>query len=524
MSTPTLLDIAGIAGELLRIASTSQPRPASIGGAGVGEEDREEEAEGKVVWSRLPEPDLVGQRLNSLIHPLPEPPSRLEAYGLDGSSQRLEAATLFMGVYSVAISHVSNIIVVGSYPDIGVLPRLELGQEPVISLGLGYTATPSFGRLVADSPLVDPRIFASLLPGCSGGNGQPPYCRVIAELDYWNGFNRQTMLDENRVWLENRALKWLLSWVPSGSLVSVDGPIFSTPGLFVQVARSLSLAGLSPYTALKAYYALSYLVNVLDRGKLIEEALIRGIRLIGIVKRLERSRFLASALMADKEWRKRVEAAGFYASRDAQLVEMLVRAYGPRGWLGGYQAPAAIGPILTVLNLGGVAASIRELAGLKNSKDNKLDAYQPAIRGGRNLADVLELRGLGRVYAQKMLVKRSYYLYVPSPLHGRILLRVEIPVVMQSEYGVTIDGRGSIVFDKWRLHDMIEDDLKLLAGLVELMGYPDAAQVPLPITLADHIARRVSKHSARVLYNTLRHAVGFSYDTHLSMAEQGAAR
>ena len=523
MSTPTLLDIASIAGELLRIASTSQPRPASIGGASVAEEDSEEEAEGRVVWSRLPEPGLAGQRLSSLIHPLPEPPGRLEAYGLDGSSQRLEAATLFMGVYSVAVSHISNIIVVGSYPDTGVLPCIELGREPVISLGLGYAATASFSRLVADSPLVDPRVFASLLPGCSGGNGQPPYCRVIAELDYWNGFNRQTMLDENRVWLENRALEWLLSWAPSGSLVSVDGPIFSTPGLFVQVARSLVLAGLSPYTALKTYYALSYLVNILDRGKLVEEALLRGIRLVGIVKRLERSRFLASALIADRGWRRRIEEAGFYASRDAQLVEMLVRAYGPRSWPSGYQVPVAIGPILTVLDLGGVAASIRELAGLGNGRGNRLDAYQPAIRDGRRLVDVLELRGLGRVYAQKMLVKRSYYLYVPSPLHGRVLLRVEIPVAMQSEYGVTIDGRGSIVFDKWRLRDMIEDDLRLLAGIVELMGYPDAARVPLPISLADHIARRVSKHSARVLYNTLRHAVGFSYETHLSMTEQGAA-
>jgi len=522
LSIPTLLDIASLAGELLRIASTSQPRPASIGGAGVMEEDREDAAHGRVVWSRLPGPSLLGQRLDSLVHQLPEPPGRLEAYGLDGSSQQLEAATLLLGVYSVAVSHVSSIVLVGSYPDTGALPRLELGQEPVVSLGLGYAASASFGGLVADSPLVDPRVYASLLPGCSGGS-RPAYCRAIAELDYWNGFNRQTMLDENRLWLENRALEWLLDWAPGGSLVLVDGPVFNTPGLFVQVAQSDGPAALSPYTVLKAYYALSYLVNVLDRGKLIEKALQHGVRLVGVVKRLERSRFLATALAADRVWRRKAEAAGLYASSDTQLVEILVRAYGPRSWAGGYQVPVALGPILTVLDLGRVAAALRGLTSPGGSHGGRLDAYQPAVRDGRSIADVLGLQGFGRVFTQKVLVKRSYYLYVPSPPHGRVLLRVEMPAAPVKGCGVTVDGSGSIGFDALRFRAMLDADLELLAGIVELMGYPDAAPTPIPVGLADYAARRVSRHSARLLYSTLRHAVGFSYETHLSMAEQGAA-
>ncbi len=181
-------------------------------------------------------------------------------------------------------------------------------------------------------------------------------------------YSTKMMENEVRVLQENAMAAWALQRLGPGSLLIVDGPLFSTPGIFERMKELLS----EKPSRLRVYLE-SWLALVAERVGIVGDAVRRGIDVVGVVKRLHASRVLSAA-----------EGRG-HAVNDLALVQQVVER-----WMSGSKpyVPMLLGPLETSMNLEDV--------------------------------------GLG------WLVKYSYYVVVPRhPLASRLggfrVFRVELP-------------------------------------------------------------------------------------------------
>lgn len=496
-------DIAEDARRLARYISENTLPPLSLGDKsekpGIDEVDTTSSM--GVVASMIPV-DRLSETRRRLLHVVePRPPSG-EYFGVDGSSRRLEAYRLLVGVYSSSLSIVDGAHVAGAYPDTGVYPYIDLGGYPVASIAPGLGAGLS---TVATEPLVNPASIASIA-GCDPDKSV--HCRLLRSLGYGTGYNVSTMLDENRSLLENAALSYTASRLAStlrSSRILVDGPIYMTPGLLVSFTRAAR--SVSHYeTLFKLVYTLSYLYNTMERVDLIEGVGRAGGRVVGVVKRISRSRLLVNAVQGQAS--REGEGGLILPENDPQLVETIVRGVihilsSPSH----YPLSVAVGPTVTVVDLGAVKKAVEDTLGVGGSLP--IQAFSVKItRTGRTL-DYL-VRSLER----RFLVKRSYYLLVPRPGAGYTMYRVEFPQY-PVEYPVRVDRSGgvSVETDPAVLRQVVEADLEVLGEIAWLAIEPAHFTAPLPLAVADNVARSVSRSIALIWYNALRGVVSFTYET-----------
>jgi hypothetical protein len=457
----------------------------------------------KVIKSEVPVASLQEFK-NRLVHPIaPREPSQT-FIGIDGSSRKLEAHTVLVGVYSAAVSLVGETYAAGSYPDTGIYPYIELGGKPVASIAPGLLAT---GQTVVGEPLIDTRKLANIV-GCEGA--RDPRCTELYGLGYGNGYDVSTMLDENRILLENEALKYVLNQLVShlgiDACILVDGPIYTTPGLFVSFYRLATMPKHSR-PLIRLVYVLSYLVNVINRLEVVKSGLERGIRVVGIVKRIERSRLLVNAVKRLAE----VEHSPLQPPTDPQLLEKLFRedtmaVYEGIALSHVYPVAIAIGPIITIIRLRELKNAITKVLGFNQLN---LEAYTPITRSGERLDEIFR-----KLENDAFLAKRSYYLYIRDPFIGYKAVRVEIPQPI-TEKPVYIDSGGEpkVEKDAEVAKEVAALDGELLEQIAWLMMQPSVMPAPLPIILADQVTRSVSRSIAFTWYHALRDTVTFTYDT-----------
>lgn len=144
-------------------------------------------------------------------------------------------------------------------------------------------------------------------------------------------YSTKMMENEVRVLQENAMIAWALQRLRPGSLLVVDGPIFSTPGIF---ERMKELLGEKP-SRLRVYLE-SWLALVVERVRIVEAAVRRGIDVVGVVKRLHASRVLTAA-----------QEQGV-AVNDLAVVQQVVER-----WMSGFRpyTPMLLGPLETSMNL-----------------------------------------------------------------------------------------------------------------------------------------------------------------------------
>jgi hypothetical protein len=464
----------------------------------VGGEDEGAEGGGGVVVSLLPRGGGVGLR-RLLVRAVAAAPPGRGYVGVDGGQRLLESDRVLVGVFSAGVGLVDGAVVAGSYPYTGLHGYVDAGGLPVAALAPGL----GVGGVVAEEPLVDTGAVAeAVCPGGSGGG----VCRVLRELGYGRGYDVSTMMYENRVLVENAALRAAAAAAPAGGVVVVDGPLYYTPGLlvsFYSMARSARI-----YRPLvELVYVLSYLATVADRWRSLSEALRSAGLVVGVSKRVNRSRLLVNAV------RNHFSSRGGGSppplpSYDPALAWELARPL--LGRLGSSPQPVgvAVGPFYTVVRVRELVERVKAvLFGRDGGVSVLYYALRPFRRGpgwlrGASLADLFE-RELPPV-----LVKRSYYLYVGSAARGVRLFRVEFP--WEGEMG------GGSGFSP--PPSPPSGDMEVLRGLAWLASRPYALPAPLPVVLADRVAKEVSRLLAALWFRSLSGRVVFSYETLMEVA------
>ncbi len=447
----------------------------------------EEESHGGVLASFAPR---VGDWGAELVHEVrPCRPVAARFYGVDAGCRTLDSTRVVVVVYGAAIAHVDGFIVAGTYPYTGCDPYVDLsgplhGSDRVLEFGpaplvaYGPSRGGGFPGFVADRPLVDPQAYANAL----GVRDER-----LEGLGYGCGFDRETLRDENRLLLETMAVAWCLGRCGKGDwYVLLDGPIFSTPGLYVAVS---GLRG--SYSRVKAYYALSYLVNTLLRVHMLYKLLAGNLhRVVGVVKRVGSSRLAVRALRLAE-------------GRDVEVVGKLASRLG-RG------RAIALGPLFTVLRARDLFEATLSRGG---SRDRSLTYYShyssTAITRLGHTIQLLESLVRDEL---KYIVKRSYYLAVRG-LDGRLAVaRVEFlhplgerrtPEWVEK---TTMPTMGDV-------EEYVGEDLQLLGYLAWFMSLPSTSTQPLPIAVADRVSKRLSRFLALTCFHVLRDRTDFTYET-----------
>jgi len=500
-SVPSLRDIAEAARAAAQAVARRRVRP-SLDRSDPGSLDDTPATEQKMIYSMVPVKSL--DKLGELVHPIKASPPEKPYLGIDGSHRKLEAYSLLVAVYSAAVSLVDGAYAVGVYPDTGAYPVIDAGGAPVASLA----PDPGLGcRIVATKPLIEPEVVARVA-GCDArGVGG---CRAVASLGYGRGYNEATMFYENRSLLENAALRYVLSRPTlgeSGSRVLIDGPLYATPGLLAQLhAMTSSVSYVSSKKIVMAIYALSYMLTALHRLALVDNLGSRGVTVAGVVKRIHASRLMVRAVARLQGG----EALG--VDTDPQLVEELVRRTGlaalPQFV---HDAAIAVGPIVSVVDLGTVSRSIQAALGIDNTRN--VHVYTRVARTGERLIDILD--GLEK---RRYLAKKSYYLVVRRRPLGYRIYRVELPIAV-TEAPLTLDSEGKpvLVDNAERLRQVVDQDAALLSEIAWLTVEPQL-EAPLPVSLADRAARAATHAAARIWFQELDGKVTFTYETLLEMA------
>ena len=501
---PTINDIVEEAQRIARALEHAESREIRIAAEEPGTIDEAEEPSPSVVYSILPV-DRASE-IDELINYVPVGPPSATYVGVDGSSRKLEAYTLLLGVYATAVSVVDGAYAVGTYPDTGAYPAISARDAAVASIA----PDPGIGlRYVATSPLIDPRAVVEA-SNCASYFGSS--CELVKKLGYGNGYNVPTMLDENRSYLENAALEYIASSkhvCSKDTRVLVDGPLYMTPGLLVQfyrAASSLRYTSIKPLVQL--IYVLSYVYNSLYRSSLIELLGKRGAIVAGVVKRINRSRILVNALRAS------TSQAIDIPDTDPQLVEELLRSKGIQARLPPYVhgVAVAIGPIVSVIDLSTIANLVQKVLGVTDLYT--IYAYNRAITRTRMTLKQL----IDWMIDKHYLAKRSYYLVVKGPLMSQRILRVEFPqAVTAPPVELGPDNRVAPQRNPSGLRTVIRHDSVVLGEVAWLSLQPRQLEAPLPIVLADRVSRTVSRDTAHVWFRELQDKVTFTYETLIEM-------
>jgi len=421
-----------------------------------------------------------------------QPPGKPVA-GVDGSSSVLSGA-VNIAVFSSAIAGGGLLAV---YPGLARHAPLELPQ--LVGTPPLAVAAPSEAGGLEKIALLKPLVHAhdALCKRLKGDLADA--CNRLKS--YW-GYQKKTMADENRVFLETLALEEALR--AGFHMVLVDGPIYSTPGLFKQLQGVMGWRGLY-----RASYAASYLANIFARALVINAA---QASVVGVVKRLSASKTLLHAL-----------GLGDYYPGD----EALIRALIPRALAAAGSPPGALllGPVNVSIDLDSAMRAIEgSLASMVQAgKASPCATLVPYLDQGREPPQVPLLRsdytrflsGLGvadakddssvcllrRLLAKglvpRVLGKLVAYLVVPRRpdwLGEYTVLRLEAPV-----------------------HGNLGEAWATLAQTASVVAYDTlhwGGGVPRSIGVADRLAGSVVRALAEALYRGLSDVVGgWSYET-----------
>lgn len=397
--------------------------------------------------------------------------------GIDGSSrkQAFSHCSLIMATVTVADAQGVKVF---TYPDdYGAFSTNLLGGfgQPAFAV---KPSSPELGEQVAEGrvrfrpPLVD-----------AGEPEAPEACRDM----YWytGDYNLKQMEDEVRNSLEMEALEKAVEASPH-ALIALDGTLIPTPSLFKRIKkkfrafeRALSRGDERDirYRSRVISYVNSWVYLIHRKNSIIKQALQRGASVVGVVKRLERSKIaVRAAARAGKIPASAVDLYNDYAYLSEKLRKEVI---GKRS----VYKPMCYGPIETELKL----------------------PTQAELRGSSPQTTLFEFTGgdvLTEAYAtlSRGLKKMSYYLIIP--LHPLIdsssnfrMLRVEIPpeIAVESE--------------------------KLLSSIVSALAHQEEVSIPMPIALADSVCRRASASFFTYFFAKLPQRAGVtpSYDTIYAM-------
>ncbi len=446
----------------------------------------EESSGGGVLASFAPRVKDVGELTWSVK---PCRPVAARFYGVDAGCRTLDSTRVVVVVYGAAVAHVDGFIAAGTYPYTGCDPYvdlsslvhggdrvLEFGSAPLVAYGPSRGS--GFPGFVADRPLVDPKAYAAAL-GVHDDR--------LEGLGYGCGFDRETLRDENRILLETMAVAWCLSRRGGGEwYVLLDGPIFSTPGLYVAVS---GLRG--SYSRVKAYYALSYLVNTLLRVHMLYRLSGGSLhRVAGVVKRVSSARLAVRALRLAE-------------GRDVELVGRLASRTSRGGAI-------TLGPFFTVLRAGDLFKAVLSGGGSRGRSIAYYSHYSStAITRLGHTIQVLEHLAEGEL---KYIVKRSYYLAVRGLDGGLAVARVEF-LHPFSERRAPEWVEKTTMPAMEDVEEYVREDLHLLSYLAWFMALPSTSTQPLPIAVADRVSKRLSRFLALTCFHMLRDHTDFTYET-----------
>ncbi len=464
------------------------------------EDDERREGFGGLVRSIVPpewrrSPKLLAWRVGA------EKPGR-SFWGVDGSSRRLDAIDATIGAFSVGAARYMPGFESYGYPNDGVSTPLDLRGAPFLAVGppdivLGGGL---LGKPIRLRPLVDPEYVLTggdtLGRLCRGDYSCVERVKRLARLmEYGLMYDYHTMVDENRVYLENVALARLAAGGGSG-VVLVDGPLFSTPGLFARLGER----GRGE-EAVRLYYTLIYYLLVESRARIVAGAVRRGKLVAGVVKRLGRSRALAAALGGE--------------GSDEKLVSWLVMQAGD-GSLGA----VVVGPVVVVVDVMEVYRRLLEKLAL-DDLERLASVYIDDPMGLLSADPVSCFESNGRCEPTlpprpetMITAKRVYYVAPPG---GHLVFRVELPCIPVYECLSPTEEAG---LDAERAAALRDADRELLAELTWL-AMLDGLGLPVVITAADRAAKLVTQLYASLVVEKLSEAgARFTYET---LVEAGLA-
>ncbi len=464
------------------------------------EDDDRREKFGGLVRSLVPpewrrSPKLLAWRVAA------EEPGR-SFWGVDGSSRRLDAIDAVMGAFSVGAARYMPGFESYGYPNDGVSLPLDLRGAPFLAIGPPEIAIEGglLGKPVRLRPLVDPEYILTggeaLRRLCRGDASCAERVKRLARLmEYGLMYDYHTMIDENRVYLENVALTRLAA-SGEASVIIVDGPLFSTPGLFARLGERGS-----GEEAARLYYTLIYYLLVESRARIVASAARRGRLVAGIVKRLGRSRALAAALGGE--------------GSDEKLVSWLVMQA-----IDGSRGAVVVGPVVVVVDIMEVYRRLLGKLALDDLErlasiyvDDPMGMLSPdpvsCIAGEGGCEPTIPPRPETMIAA-----KRVYYVAPPG---GRLVFRVELPCMPINECVTPGDEPG---LDSSKASALRAADEELLAELTWLASM-DGLGLPVIITAADRAAKLVTQLYASLLVEKLSEAgARFTYET---LVEAGLA-
>jgi len=410
--------------------------------------------------------------------------------GVDGSSSVLSSA-INIAVFSSAIAGGGLFAV---YPGLARHAPLELPRR-VETRSLAVAA-PAAVKGLNEIALVRPLVYTheGLCKRLRGDLADA--CNRLKS--YW-GYQKKTMADENRIFLETLALEEALR--AGFNMVLVDGPIYSTPGLFKQLQGVRGWRGLY-----RASYAASYLANIIARALVVGPA---QVPVIGVVKRLSASKTLLHAL-----------GLGDYYPGDEALIRALVprilaSAENPQGAL-------LLGPVYVTINIDSAMGAIEgSLASLAQAREKSPCAtlapyldWMPLLRSdyARFLSQlgVKDVEQNPSVCLLRRLLKQGKDPKVPQEL-GKLVAYLVVP--RRPDWL----GEYTVLRLEAPVHDNLDTAWATLAQAASVVAYDLLhwnSGVPWSIGIADRLAGSVVRSLAETIYRGLSDVVGgWSYET-----------
>ncbi len=326
--------------------------------------------------------------------------------GVDGGLRSVVLSALSVGIIPVSVTYEG--ILVYEYPHIGFGDELSSHKARYLVAYHPNAYDPSGPNCLSNPtspfcPLINWNVLSqSIVP--------ESYSNAVAGLTPSN-YNRATMMDENRLIAETKALEWALANFHS-SIVAIDGPLFPTPLIFGTYERYL---GNPKYSGSVIVSLVSYLYNVVERAKVIKSAPERA---IGVVKRLNKARLLSKNTQLNN---------------DQELLFYLLRDKPPGVYVWG--------PINITLDLHSLVSDIKMKFWVTNhvkssrkqsKKSPSKDDPTPALNyflvhdkidiyGRYTIADLLkEASKLGSIS------KRAYYVGIKGIYERVVTFRVEV--------------------------------------------------------------------------------------------------
>jgi len=249
-----------------------------------------------------------------------------DVIGIDGGVRSVNVSGITVGVVPVAASYESSIAF--EHPSLGL-------AEPMRIDARSFFAYVTSGEDELFKPLID---WRKLAESTNRKELRDRLSKFKPSL-----YNRPTMLDENRLIAETKALEFA-SEVCGRCLIGLDGPLFPTPSVlmkelnfFAKEITSLVIVKVSYlYNFVKRYLALKRVEN----------------RVFSVTKRLNKSQHLAKY---------------FGLNNDQELMFLVLKGLRPGIYVWG--------PIETTLNLRKVAIELSRTFGYSQLVNNTLFGY-----------------------------------------------------------------------------------------------------------------------------------------------------